>query len=102
MTEPFIFSYIVVDERYNDLQGRPVVGIYPFSSNNAEDRPTHILRSAVPAVTANIYRGNPFPWFDYDEAIETRVKLDIAHNVEYAASVAIQMNGQEWHFEPQA
>ena len=94
---PFMFSYIVVDRGLKDNQGQRVPGIYTFSTNDVKDRPVSILQSSTPSITAKIYAGNPFPDFDYTQAIERRVKLDIQAESDYGALVAGQINNKEWH-----
>ena len=96
-TTPFIFSYIVVDRGLKDDQGQRVPGIYTFSTNDVKDRPVSVLQSSVPSITAKIYAGNPYPDFDYIQAIERRVKLDIQVKTDYGALVAGQINDESWH-----
>jgi hypothetical protein len=97
MTIPFSFSYIVVDKRIRDDQGHPVAGIYPFRTKNEEEAPVRILQSSIPLITAKIYSGNPYPDFEYMQAVEQHIKLDIRGHADYSAVVAAQINDKEWH-----
>lgn len=97
MTTHFTFSYIVVDKRVRDVQGHPVVGVYPFWIKDEEESLVRILQSTSPLITAKIYSGNPYPDFDYTGAVERRIKLDIQRNADYSALVAGQINDKEWH-----
>lgn len=97
METPFTFTYIVIDKRSRDEQGNPVAGIYPFSIQNDKEAPIRILQSSIPLITAKLYSGNPYPSFEYMEAVEHRIKLDIKHNADYNAVVADQINDKEWH-----
>ena len=100
MTKPFAFSYIVIEQQYDDLHGNPVVSVLPFWINQAEDNPSLILRSSVPSIVVKLYPGNRYPDFDYREFIERRVKQDIKHNVDYDATVASQIRDKAWHLAP--
>jgi hypothetical protein len=91
-----MFSYIIVDRGLSDTQEH-IPGIYTFSTNDLSDRPVSILRSSTPSITAKIYAGNPFPDFDYTQAIERRVKLDIQAKLDYGVTVAAQINDPDWH-----
>lgn len=97
MTTPFTFSYIVVDMRLKDVQGQPMIGIYPIWIKNEEEAPIKVFQSSIPLITAKIYSGNPYPNFDYTEAVEHRIKLDIQRNADYDALVAGQINDKVWH-----
>jgi hypothetical protein len=97
MTQPFTFSYIVVEQQVKDVQGNPVVSVYPFWITAIEDKPIQILRSSVPNIMVKLYPGNRYPTFDYREAIEERVKKDIERNVDYDAAIASQINDRKWH-----
>ncbi len=97
MTTHFSFSYIVVDKNVRDVLGKPVVGVYPFWIENAEESLFRILQSTRPLITAKIYSGNPSPDLDYTEAVERRIKLDIQRNADYSVLVADQINDKEWH-----
>ena len=99
MTTPFTFSYIVVEQRAKDAQGRAVVGVYPFLAKNQEEAPIRILQSSIPSITANIYSGNPYPEFDYTEAVERRIKRDIQDNTAYTTLVAGQIQDVAWHLQ---
>ena len=96
-TTSFMFSYIIVDRGLSDTQGQHVPGIYTFSTNDLSDKPVSILRSSTPSITAKIYAGKPFPDFDYTQAIERRVKLDIQAKPDYGVTVAAQINDPDWH-----
>jgi hypothetical protein len=99
MTIHFTFSYIVVDKRARDVQGHALVGVYPFWIKNEEESLVRILRSTSPLITAKIYAGTPSPDFDYTEAVERRIKLDIQRNTDYSAVVAGQINDTKWHLD---
>ncbi len=99
MTTPFTFSYIVVEQTAKDAQGHAVAGVYPFWSKNQEEAPIRILQSSIPSITANIYSGNPYPEFDYTEAVERRIKRDIQEDTTYTTLVAGQIHDTEWHLQ---
>jgi hypothetical protein len=99
MTTPFTFSYIVVEQRAKDAQGHALVGVYPFLTKNQEETPIRILQSSIPAITANIYSGNPYPEFDYTEAVERRIKRDIQQKTAYTPLVAGQIHATDWHLQ---
>ncbi|GEM_PF-4040705 len=100
MTKPFAFSYLVAEQQYVDRQGNPVVSVYPFWINKAEDKPSLILRSSAPSIEVKLYPGNRYPDFDYREAIERRVKQDIEQQVGYDATTATQIKDERWHLTP--
>ena len=100
MTTPITFSYIVVERKSKDKQGHPVLGIYNFLTNDAHDQPIEVLQSSTPSIDAKIYAGNPYPNFDFTEAIEQRVKRDIQKRYEYGGEVASQINDKAWHLHP--
>jgi hypothetical protein len=96
-TTPFTFSYIVIDQKSKDKQGHPMLSIYNFLTQDAHDVPSEILQSSTPSITAKIYAGTPYPNFDFTEAIERRVRLDIQNKYDYVGLVASQINAKEWH-----
>ena len=97
MRTHFTFSYLVVDKSVRDAHGNPVVGVYPFWTQNEEESLVRILQSTSPLITAKIYSGNPYPDFDYTDAVERRVKLDIQRNAHYSVLVAEQIHDKGWH-----
>ena len=99
MTTPFSFSYIVVEQRAKDAQGRALVGVYPFTTKNQKETPIRVLQSSIPAITATIYSGNPYPEFDYTEAVERRIKRDIQDSNAYTTLVGAQIHDMEWHLQ---
>jgi hypothetical protein len=99
MTTPFTFSYIVIDQKSKDKQGHPVLGIYNFLTQDAHELPIKILQSPVPSITAKIYAGDPYPNFEFTEAIERRVKMDIQTKYDYMGLVAGQINDEECHLQ---
>jgi hypothetical protein len=99
-TTPFTFSYIVVDQRLNDKDGKPVLGVYSFATKDERDLPIRVLQSSTPAITANIYAGNPYPGFDITDAIEQRVKLDIQSDSNFGALDNTRINDSQWHLTP--
>jgi hypothetical protein len=101
MTEPLSFSYIAADHKQVDANGNHLVKLYRVWINNPEtDLPVQTFQSIVPSVVVKIYPGNPYPLFDYTEALEGQVKFDIAQNAEYAALIDAQTNGRDWHLTP--
>src|SRR5688572_20574602 len=98
-TTPFTFSYIVVEQKSKDKQGQPVLGIYNFLTQVPDDVPIKILQSSAPSITAKIYAGNPYPNFDFTEAIEQRVRLDMQNKYDYVGLVASQINDEDWHLD---
>jgi hypothetical protein len=101
MIENNTFSYIVIDRQTLDSNRKPIVTLYSIWIKKPEVLvPVQVFQSTVPTITVKIYRGNPYPSFDYKEAVEKRVKLDISKNAEYAALVAAQTQGKDWHLMP--
>jgi hypothetical protein len=102
MREPNTFSYIVIDRKTVDTNGKPMVSLYAIWIKDPEVLvPAQTFQSTVPSITVKIYRGNPYPWFNYSEAVETRVKQDISQDAQYAALVMAQTHGKEWHLVSQ-
>ncbi|SRR5258708_40253227 len=99
MTTPFSFSYVLIDQGVSDKHGHPVAGVYPFWIKDEGEAPIKILHSSIPSITARIYSGNPYPDFDYTEAVERRIRLDIQLKADYGAVVAAQLNDKEWHLQ---
>src|SRR5579859_1521649 len=99
MTIPFSFSYVVIDKSESGEPGHHVAGIYPFWIKDGGEAPIKILQSSIPSITAKIYSGNPYPDFDYTEAVERRIRVDIPLKADYGALVAAQMNDKEWHLQ---
>lgn len=101
MTESTNFSYIVVDRKQVDSKGNRLVRMFSVWIKNPAVYPSiQTLQSTVPSVVVKLYAGNPYPSFDYTEAVERRVKSDIAENTHFAALIAAQTNGKEWHLTP--
>jgi len=100
MPKSFGFSYIVVEQQFDDPQGNPVVSVYPFSIKDAEYKPSLVLRSSAPAIVVKLYPGNRYPDFDYHEVVESRVRQDIEHNVDYDSTIAAQLKDKQWHLAP--
>lgn len=99
MITPFSFSYIVIDKSGSDEPGRHVAAVYPFWIKDGGDAPIKILHSSMPSITAMIYSGNPYPNFDYTEAVERRIRVDIQLKADYGAAEAAQLNDKEWHLQ---
>jgi hypothetical protein len=100
MTAPttnYTFSYIVVDERLMDKQWKPILGIYSFATSDEHETPVQVLQSLAPAITVNVYAGNPYPSFDITEVIERRVKLDIHAKSNFSSLENTQINDSKWH-----
>jgi len=99
MSTSFNFTYIVMDKNVSDAQGHPVAAVYPFWIKDDGEAPIRILHSSVPSITAKIYSGNPYPDFDYTEAVEQRIRVDIQLKADYGTLVAAQMNDTGWHLQ---
>jgi hypothetical protein len=101
MLEHYIFSYVAIDRNCVDVYGNPVAGLYSIWIKDPPDVlvPIQTFQSTVPSITVMIYSGTPYPLFDYSDAVEIRVKQDIAQNSEYASFVAAQTHGKEWHLQ---